>query len=210
MISQESVRRVNDARQSPKELEILKVASDSFLKNGFEGTSINAMARNSGISKESIYRYFSSKQALFEAVIAKELAEYQDKMEFLEDEIAEQDLEDALINTAETILNVINSERTLALRRLIFNEVATYPDVGAFYYDTGPEEAYRHLERIFEQHRDRTEFDLADLGRYYVGMILHNLMLRRQCGLAAKLDGAEKQALSRKVTRDFLRAFFSD
>ena len=208
MISQDVVDRVADGRQSPKEQEILEVASASFLKHGFRGTSINAMSRKSGISKESIYRYFSSKKALFEAVIARELAEYQKGIHFLDDEMAHQDLEEALAGTARTILNVINSERTLSLRRLIFHEVATYPDLGEFYYAAGPAEAYEHLLKILELHKDRTDFDLEDLSRYFVGMILHNLLLRRQCGLLSELSEDERARLSDKVTRDFLKAFF--
>ena len=68
-----------EGRSKPKakEQEVLDVATDYFLAHGYQGASINAMARSSGISKESIYRYFSSKKQLFEAVIGRELAEYQ-------------------------------------------------------------------------------------------------------------------------------------
>lgn len=208
MINEETVRKLAESKLSPKEVEILEVASALFLKHGFDGTSINAMARASGISKESIYRYFSSKKVLFEAVVTRELAEYQKSMDFLDGEIVHQDLEAALVSTATAILNVINNERTLALRRLIFQEVASYPEIGRFYYDTGPAGAYELLERVFAKHRDRTDFDLQSLGRYFVGMILHNLLLRRQCGLVQSLSEAEQQALAENATRDFLAAFF--
>ena len=47
-----------DARPKAKEQEVLDVATAYFLEHGYQGASINAMARSSGISKESIYRYF--------------------------------------------------------------------------------------------------------------------------------------------------------
>lgn len=47
-----------------KKAQILDVASEWFLTHGYAGTSVSAMARQSGISKVSIYRYFSSKEAL--------------------------------------------------------------------------------------------------------------------------------------------------
>src|SRR5262245_48920718 len=73
------LRSITEERVKPraKEQEVLDVATAYFLKHGYQGASINAMARSSGISKESIYRYFSSKKQLFEAVIARELVEYQ-------------------------------------------------------------------------------------------------------------------------------------
>ncbi len=63
------VRVLDESRLKPKakEQEVLDVATEYFLQHGYRGASINAMARSSGISKESIYRYFSSKQQLFEA-----------------------------------------------------------------------------------------------------------------------------------------------
>ena len=73
-----SVRSLTEgtARPKAKEQEVLDVAAAYFLEHGYQGASINAMARSSGISKESIYRYFSSKKQLFEAVIGRELVEY--------------------------------------------------------------------------------------------------------------------------------------
>src|SRR4249920_1481286 len=71
-----------EGRSKPKakEQEVLDVATDYFLEHGYQGASINAMARSSGISKESIYRYFNSKKQLFEAVIGRELLEYQSRL----------------------------------------------------------------------------------------------------------------------------------
>jgi TetR/AcrR family transcriptional repressor of mexJK operon len=210
MITQEAVERISGNQQTRKELEILEVAAKSFLQHGFEGTSINAMARAAGISKESIYRYFDSKKDLFEAVIAKELADYQDNLQFLDVELSGQDLEQALVSTAETILSVVNSDHTLSLRRLIFQQVSTYPDIGEYYYKIGPGEAYEHLRKVFSLHQDRTDFDPEQLARYFVGMVLHNTLLRRQCGMLAKLDPGDIRRASETATRDFLNAFFRE
>ena len=54
-----------------KKTQNTEVASKRFLAHGYAGTSISAMARESGISKESIYRYFASKETLLKAVIEK-------------------------------------------------------------------------------------------------------------------------------------------
>lgn len=210
MLSKQAVERIADNRQTQKEQEILEVASRSFLQHGYDGTSINAMARESGISKESIYRYFDSKKALFEAVIAKELAKYQSQIHFLDVDLDRRGLEDDLISTAETILGVVGNDRTQALRRLIFQEVARYPEIGQYYYEIGPGEAYKHLARVFELHRDRTDFAPETLAEYFVAMVLHNTVLRRQCGMAKRPDRKTLGDTSRRVTRDFLKAFFRD
>src|SRR6187551_2033184 len=138
------VRVLDESRLKPKakEQEVLDVATEYFLQHGYRGASINAMARSSGISKESIYRYFSSKKQLFEAVIGRELVEYQSSLRRLSATNQTMDLREALITIAETVLGVVTTDRTMALRRLIFDEARRSPDVGQHYYKIGPERAF--------------------------------------------------------------------
>lgn len=48
---------------------ILDTALDSFGTTGIDGTSLDALARQLGLRKQSILYYYNSKQALFEAVL---------------------------------------------------------------------------------------------------------------------------------------------
>ena len=208
MVRQQLAEAVPVSRQPKKQVEVLNVASDYFLSHGYKGTSINAMARDSGISKESIYRYFSSKKQLFEAVIAKELAEYRKKVQFLDYETASIPLDAALRRIAETILGVVTTDRTLALRRLIFQQVRQSPDIGQYYYEIGPQAAYANLEKIFAAHRDETEFDPESLAHYFVSMALHRSTLQRECGVARPLSRARIREQAARTTGDFLKAFF--
>jgi len=207
MNTQIAVARIAENQKTQKEQEILDVASGYFLSHGYKGTSINAMARDSGISKESIYRYFKSKKMLFEAVIAKELAEYQGKLKFLDVELESVGLEEALVTTAESILGVVNVDRTLALRRLIFHESVKSPDIGEYYYAVGPQEAYEHLERVFRYHAPDAGVDPTVLAHYFVAMVLHNRMLQRECGVLKSMSARQIRKHCETVTRDFITAF---
>lgn len=195
-------------QQTKKELEVLNVASDYFLRHGYQGTSVNAIARNSGISKESIYRYFSSKKELFEAVIAKELEEYQFKLHKIDFEFDSIALDEALRSIAESIVAAVTTDRTLGLRRLIFQETRKSPDIGHYYYEVGPLEAYRDLEKLFARHKGKARLPPDKLARYFVGMLLHHTMLLRLCGIAKPLSVEQKQELAAETTKDFLAAFF--
>ena len=148
----------------------MDVATDYFLAHGYQGASINAMARSSGISKESIYRYFSSKKQLFEAVIGRELAEYQAGLRRWSAEKT-MDLREALINIAETVLGLVTMDRTLALRRLIFDEARRSPDVGQHYFKIGPVYAFAAVEEIFRSHHAESDFDPAILSHHFLGLV---------------------------------------
>lgn len=203
-----AVAEPETTEMTPKEQEILEVASTYFLGHGYGGTSINAMARDSGISKESIYRYFSSKRELFEAVIAKGLAEYKQGLEFLEAETDPTALRETLAVAAESILSLLNNADTLALRRLIFQEAETTPEIGAYYYDIGPGAAYAYLEKVFRAHRQRSRIEPARLARHFVALVVHYPVLRRECGVTGALSRRRIRAYAAEVTGDFLAAYF--
>jgi TetR/AcrR family transcriptional regulator, mexJK operon transcriptional repressor len=194
------------AKPKAKEQEVLDVATAYFLKHGYQGASINAMARSSGISKESIYRYFSSKKQLFEAVIGRELVEYQDSLRRLQ-AAKSLDLREALIAVAEIVLGVVTTDRTMALRRLIFDEARRSPDVGQHYYKIGPERAFAAFEEIFKSHQSRTDFDAAALSRHFVAMISWRVMLERECAVLAAPTPEEMRRWVESVVEDFMKAF---
>ncbi|MBJ7471129.1 MAG: TetR/AcrR family transcriptional regulator [Solirubrobacteraceae bacterium] len=63
-----------------KRAEILDAATDLFLTNGYEATSMTALAKAAGIATNTIYWYFDDKDALFievaERTFGESLAEY--------------------------------------------------------------------------------------------------------------------------------------
>ena len=205
----EIVRSLGEGRPKPraKEQEVLDVATAYFLKHGYQGASINAMARSSGISKESIYRYFSSKKQLFEAVICRELVDYRHVLTRLDGSLKTMDLRTALITIAETVLNAITTDRCLALRRLIFEEARRSPDVGQHYYQIGPAQAYVVLENVFTSRRADNDFSAAVLSRHFIALVVWRIMLERECAVSAAPTRIETRELVEATVDDFMKAF---
>lgn len=61
----------------PKALEILDRIKGVFAAKGFDGASMQALARAAGMSAGNFYRYFPSKDAIVEAMVEHDLAEVQ-------------------------------------------------------------------------------------------------------------------------------------
>jgi TetR/AcrR family transcriptional repressor of mexJK operon len=204
------VRVLDESRLKPKakEQEVLDVATEYFLQHGYRGASINAMARSSGISKESIYRYFSSKQQLFEAVIGRELIEYRRSLHRLDATLRSMELRSALITVSETILGIITTDRTMALRRLIFDEATRSPEVGQHYYKIGPGQAYTVIESVLETHPHQSDFDIPTLARHFTGLLSWRITLERQCAVRAQPTAQEIAELAATLVDDFMKAFF--
>ncbi len=56
-----------------KEEQIIEVARTLFHKFGFKKVSMDEIAREAGVTKKTIYRYFNSKEALLEYFIQEEM-----------------------------------------------------------------------------------------------------------------------------------------
>ena len=194
-------------RTTDKREEVLDIASETFLAKGFDGTSINVMAREAGISKESIYRYFGSKEDLFLAVVERELEVYKQGMLETISHFQGKTLKEALFSVAEATLQVASNDRTLALRRLIFQMSANGSKVGSHYFNVGPDIAYQNLVRLFEHYKPEADLPVAKLSRYFISMVLHRTMLQRECGVQESLSLEEIRQRSLEAVEDFLRAF---
>lgn len=203
-------RRVEERREGySKEQEVLDVAAECFLRHGFDGTSINAMARSSGISKESIYRYFGSKQELFEAVMERELLQHEEKLQCLDSILKTVDTRQALLAMARATLNAITTDRNLALRRLIFSQAARSPELGRHYFQVGPGQAYATLEHILAE-RVGPGRDTAKLRDHFMALLTHRVMLERQCRMRDQLTQAEIDSIAANSVDDFIAAFLTE
>jgi hypothetical protein len=79
--------------------------------------------------------------------------------------------------------------------------------VGTHYWQSGPDIAYQNLLRLFEHYKPDTVFAPEKLSRYFVAVVLHRTMLRRECGVMEGLTPEEIRISSMDSVEDFLRAF---
>lgn len=72
------LRKIIMSKREPKEKrinEITMAAMDVFLKKGYEGTTMEAIAQEAGISKGGLYHHFQSKDMILMAVNEKMMEE---------------------------------------------------------------------------------------------------------------------------------------
>ncbi len=63
------------AAPAPKSAEILRAVKAAFIEKGFDGASMQDLARAAGMSVGNFYRYFPSKDAIVAQMIALDMAE---------------------------------------------------------------------------------------------------------------------------------------
>jgi AcrR family transcriptional regulator len=123
------------AGRPPKELagavdtRILDAARLVFLERGLAGASIDEIAARAGAGKPTIYARFPGKEALFTAVVMREV---EGKVARLESQLrAEGSLEARLREMAERILERALTNETISLMRLSISEARRFPELAS-------------------------------------------------------------------------------
>ncbi len=118
-----------------KRRQIMDGARAAFLAAGFDGASMNDVARSAGVSKGTLYAYFSSKDDLFEAIIRAEKAQAAERLCAFK---REGDVREMLTDFGVRLLGRMSEPATLALARVVIAATGKFPNVGRAFFEAGP------------------------------------------------------------------------
>lgn len=102
----------------------LDAAEAAFLQEGFAGTRMEAIAAAAGTTKQTLYTRFGSKEALFIEVSSRLLAK-----RFVEAEMGELPLRDALVAASEQALSAMLDPRLVRMHCIITAEAQRFPEL---------------------------------------------------------------------------------
>lgn len=158
---------------------IQKAAQELFQSNGFIGTSMDKIAEQAGVTKQTVYRYFESKEALFKSVLeAQRLQATNGFLEALNQEDATKALNAFAIGFIERHL----SREHLANIRLLVSEGPMVPEITRAFYAVGPSRTQAYLARFF---KDRFNIDDA---QYEIEVFLSILLSMRMTVLTGLVE----------------------
>lgn len=123
-------------RKHQRHLAIINIATRHFLDQGYDCTSMSAIAEEIGGSKGTLWSHFASKAELFTAVIEEVTAVF--KLSILATLDSAGDPVDVLMGFAENYIAGITTPEAIALQRLIAGGVERFPEIGSIFYDRGP------------------------------------------------------------------------
>ena len=150
---------------------ILRAAVSVFAQSGYSGASMDEIATTAQITKPTLYQYFPSKEALFQAMMTAP----RDAMLLAFDDADGNDLVDQLLQFAWSYAKTVMDPEFLSLARLIIGEAHRFPDVGRAYQKSGPDKVLQGLMAFMTNQRTngRLKFDDAELAAQdFWGLIL--------------------------------------
>lgn len=123
-------------RKGRKFDQVLDGARSIFLRDGFEGASVDDIARAAGVSKATLYSYFPDKRILFVEVAKAECRRQADEAV----ELAGLNLPPAVVlpEAARRIIDFFLSEFGRSVFRICVAESDRFPELGQQFYQSGP------------------------------------------------------------------------
>ncbi len=118
-----------------KRRQIVDGARQVFLSAGFDGASMNDVARAAGVSKGTLYAYFDSKDDLFEAIIRGEFAQSAERLCTFR---REGDAREMLRDFGVRLISRMAEPGTRALARVVIAAAEKFPNIGRAFYEAGP------------------------------------------------------------------------
>jgi len=130
-----------------------------FLQQGYLATSIDAILAEAGISsKETLYRHYANKEALFVDVLSHLTLEqpgFSEKLAALPTPHDLPSLHQALTHLSREILSMMSQPGYLPLVRMIIAEAPRFPQLGTLFFSTVTQRGLAILSALLQEAREQ-------------------------------------------------------
>lgn len=188
--------------------QVLEGARQVFMRDGFEGASVDDIARAAGVSKATLYSYFNDKRLLFSEVARIECAR---QAEAAITKIgAYETVEDALHEAANLLVRFFLSDFGKQVYRICVAEADRFPELGKSFYISGPQLARERLVAVLRPYVDRGDLIIDDLdlaAGQFNELCKTDLFMRALCGVEADFDDTRIARIAQGAVAMFLARY---
>ena len=153
-----------------KARQILQGALPEFLKYGYAGTTMDKVAKSAGVSKQTLYSYYSDKDGLFTALIQDIASE---KFQILWSKPLEGEPETVLRELAYRLLDNVSNKNHLNFSRLILAESDKRPDLSQLFLKTVAKPSIEILTNYFKEQEEFHFTDPEATAMVFIGSLIH-------------------------------------
>lgn len=144
-------------RKQARPEEILDAAACCFIRRGFAATKMEDIAREAGVTKGTLYLYYTNKEELLKAVVRTVLVSKVVELEAIatDDQLSARVL---LLRLLDRWQEAAESPQFSGLPKLMICEVSNFPDLAQFYFEEVILRARRLLSSVIQRGIARGEF----------------------------------------------------
>ncbi|MER5171802.1 TetR/AcrR family transcriptional regulator [Thioclava sp. GXIMD2076] len=196
-------------RRGRKFDQVLEGARKVFLRDGFEGASVDDIAREAGVSKATLYSYVSDKRLLF-LVFAQQECAMQAQASMSPVEAMDAPIRDVLTSAAEELTAYMFSDFGRDIFRVCVAEADRFPEVGRRFYETGHVVVCEKLAGLMRRGVERGELAIEDFdfaAEQFLELCKANLHAKIVFGCPEAISEAGRQRTIKEAVEMFLARY---
>ncbi|SFT53669.1 TetR/AcrR family transcriptional regulator [Sedimentitalea nanhaiensis] len=188
--------------------QVLQGARQVFMADGFEGASVDDIARTAGVSKATLYNYFPDKRLLFIEVATTECKRMADQtLELIDDRAPPREV---LTVAAGQIVPFILSDFAQQVFRICVAEQDRFPQLGAAFYACGPQTGHARLVGYMQgavAHGTLRIDDLDMAAEQFLELCKAKLWMRAMLGIQTRFTSDEIESVVDNAVETFLARY---
>jgi TetR/AcrR family transcriptional repressor of mexJK operon len=191
-----------------KAKKVIAAALRLIVEQSFQHASMEAIAREAGVSKATLYAYFPSKNKLFEHLIVAECQRISSSLVMPNLDLG---LAEALRRFARQYIRLFvdRDPKKLAFFHTLLREAAQFPELARLMVESGPRADAARLTGLMDEARRRNLLDIADANlaaRQFLSLVRGDLPMENALGLPAPTEFEIGKTIEDGLTF-FLRAY---
>ena len=195
---------------SPKRRQIVDGAASVFQEDGYDGASMSRIAEKAGVSKGTLYNYFTSKSDLFTAYVERETA---DKIAWVLEPDDSGEIGLLLGRIARRLMSILLSKSSRTLNRILISEAPKFPHLARIYYDAGQGRGLKEMSRWLQLQVEQGHLRIADptlAAEQFVALCRTRFWIRRCLEMEEAPTDADIEVIVDANVRLFLNTYGPD
>lgn len=192
-----------------KRRAVLDAAKTLFSRDGFDRISMEAIAREAGVSKLTLYSHFSNKEELFQQAVAEKCQEYTPPAFF--DPAANLPLSQRLLDIGNGFLQLVMSDEGMDLYRMLAAQARGGDErLGRLFFAAGPQRTLERFTVLLQSPQAQRELSLDDpqkAAQHFFCLLKGVHHLRVMVGMSARPPARVLKEHVEDVVDLFLRAY---
>lgn len=197
-----------EIRRGRKFEQVLDGARRIFMRDGFEGASVDDIAREAAVSKATLYAYFPDKRLLFTEICSEECRRHTEAAEAEMDPSAPA--AEMLAFAARKFVTFMMSEFGRNMFRLVVAEGVRFPDLAQQFYEIGPGMIHRKLADYLREATAQGELQIEDFdlaSAQFIQLSKAQLHEKLIFGLIDTISEAEIEATAKGAVEMFMARY---
>lgn len=214
-IAKSQARRQSRPQAAPVETaaskrdQILEAATRVFLSRGYEGTSMDRVAEESGAARRTLYNQFESKEALFEAMTARIWASFP-VFDITRDESSLKDPRIGLTRLGRAVADFWTPPEAVAFLRMVIAEGSRFPKLIETFFSKGKAPAMNAVAVYLDALTGRKLLKVKDStmgARQFLGLIDEPLLWIRVIGVNETFSRQQRYVIVDSAVDIFLEFY---